>query len=229
MSRFRNVQDDGNWKAGETYTFEYEYITDGGFPPFGFAVGGMHPNSARDIFFTPAFASWLIANPASVPDKETFGLGAGEWTFSLASTVWSGSGGEDGNSGVSSCLLTSYGAWRTCTVVVSEDAEVDDEYKLLWAHASVDVTITETETFDITIVAPSWVAPPTDLISFPPDRADDYDDDAIWVPGLWSGGVYTPPAWGGYEDGELIVAGGGRWNKQMIALGHNAVYFEELT
>lgn len=89
-----------------------------------------------------------------------------------------------------------------------------------------------TRTFLTTGEGDAPAIPPDDLMAFPMDRPDDYDADAVWVPGLWVGGIggtYTPPAWGAYEDGELVVAGGGRWNKQMIALGHNVIYFEPLT
>lgn len=74
-------------------------------------------------------------------------------------------------------------------------------------------------------------APPSDLQSFIPDRPDAYDPDLFWVPGLWAWDgdvgdyVFTDGAWAEY--GALIAIGGGRYNQQLVAVGHNCVYFEE--
>jgi hypothetical protein len=70
---------------------------------------------------------------------------------------------------------------------------------------------------------------PDDLVIHPPVRPDVYDPDFIWVPGEWDGDDYTPPAWGSPGDSVYISTGGGRWQQQLVAIGNNLVYIEDLT
>ena len=67
------------------------------------------------------------------------------------------------------------------------------------------------------------------LPDLPADRPDAYDPDQFWLPGEWVGDVYTDPKWGEPGDSKYFATGGGRWGQQLVAVGHSAVYFEELT
>jgi hypothetical protein len=66
--------------------------------------------------------------------------------------------------------------------------------------------------------------PPGDLDPFPPDRPSGYDPDPRWQPGEWNGG-FTPPRW----DTPYVATGGGRWGRQLIGIGRDQIYYEELT
>ena len=69
------------------------------------------------------------------------------------------------------------------------------------------------------------ISPPELIV---PARPDDYDEDLIWVPGEWDGDDYTPPAWDDIP-GNYAAAGGGRYNQNLVAVGHNLVYYEEFS
>jgi len=59
--------------------------------------------------------------------------------------------------------------------------------------------------------------PDPDMPTWPATRPTDYDPDLAWQPGTW--------VWGsGY-----VATGGGRWHKQLVALGNQKVYYEERT
>ncbi len=70
------------------------------------------------------------------------------------------------------------------------------------------------KTMTVFIREPDWVYDPP----FPPPRPEDYDEDAVWDPktGAW------------VDPNALTTLGGGRYGKQIMVLGHKAIYFGDL-
>ena len=62
----------------------------------------------------------------------------------------------------------------------------------------------------------------------PDDRPDAYDPDDFWLPDYWEGGQHFPPQWGQPGDSKYFATGGGRWGQQLVAVGKDRVYYEEL-
>jgi hypothetical protein len=73
---------------------------------------------------------------------------------------------------------------------------------------------------NFTIAAPPVDPPPAsgvdDLQTFPSTRPDAYDEDAQWQPGTW--------VWGT----DYVATGGGRWQRQLVAMGKGQIYYETL-
>jgi len=61
---------------------------------------------------------------------------------------------------------------------------------------------------------------------FPTSRPDDYVPDDVWDPKADDGeggkGAWTDLPW------DLVTLGGGRYNQQIVVLGHRKIYFQEL-
>lgn len=110
---------------------------------------------------------------------------------------------------------------RTADFELKADA-VSGEYALLWQvqqynadqngdHFQNDFDI-EYDLSVVSTVQVGPVAPPT----FPAARPGDYDPDKGWN-GAW------------VDLNALTTLGGGRYNQQLVVLGHRAIYFQELT
>lgn len=62
--------------------------------------------------------------------------------------------------------------------------------------------------------------------TFPPERPPDYDEEEVWEPDptdppVDDAGYWTDPS-------ALTALGGGRYNKQLVVLGHKKIYFGEI-
>ena len=88
------------------------------------------------------------------------------------------------------------------------------------------------ETFEITIAAAGGGGLPgagigeIDQIDATQSNKDGFGGDR--PSGYGSDQVYVENAW---EDiaGQLVVAGGGRWQQQLIFVGKGVIYFEEIS
>lgn len=149
----RNVQNNGYWEAGGTYTFEYKrirgYTLPAGADKEAFCIGTLSGN--KDPLFTSEAVEWLKTHPDDIPG-DLFDLG---WNTDLGTILYDGSSGPDGNSGV--CEITNLDpefpseedTWITVTVLISEDAG-DGEYQLFWAEETGDEPYYyDFETYDI--------------------------------------------------------------------------------
>lgn len=244
MSYFRNVQNSGNWIAGNTYTFEAYFIADKVQHPLGYPSwqwfygyiqnygdGFVLPNP----YFTPDYA-------AEIFEVDDVAVGSLAYQQMLSGTYFP-SGGETTEIITQEYVYLPYGQsytkhylWIKYTIIIPANI-VTGNYKLVWAKDDTSNSywadnlagvITESETFDIHITG--GILPPTDPVepTIPDTRPVDYDDDLYWVPGEWVDDVYTPGHW---DEAPLsiVAAGGGRWNKNLVVAGHNLIYYEEFS
>jgi hypothetical protein len=64
----------------------------------------------------------------------------------------------------------------------------------------------------------------SDPAPFPTPRPADYEPDQVWDP---KGGVGGTGGWT-FDLSDLTTLGGGRYNQQLVVLGHKKIYFQEL-
>jgi hypothetical protein len=244
MSYFRNVQNSGNWTAGNTYTFEAYYIADKvqhplGYPSWEWFYGYYQKYgdgyALPNPYFTPDYAQEIF-------DVDDVAVGSLAYQQMLSGLYFPSEGETteiitqeeiylpDGQS-----YLKEY-KWKRYTITIPANI-VTGNYKLVWAQDdpsnwywadNLAGVITESETFDIHITGGIIPTPDPVTPTVPDTRPVDFDNDLIWVPGEWNGDVYTPPHWDEIA-GNYVAAGGGRYNQNLVVAGHNLIYFEEFS
>ena len=152
MSYFRNIENDGAWEPGGTYTFEMYRKG----PPYGFTIGALHLSDPCDCLFTEACKDWLITNPWEPALAEWPNLDGWTGMLDLNTLLSNGSAGSGGDSQGSQALITTDGGlndWSTVTVEISEDIE-EGTYYLFWGSVTADPELDETEVYEITSEPP---------------------------------------------------------------------------
>jgi hypothetical protein len=244
MSYFRNVQNSGNWVAGNTYTFEAYYIADKVQHPLGYSswawLYGYYQNygdgyALPNPYFTIDYAQEIF-------DVDDVAVGSLAYQQMFSGT-YHPSGGETTEIITQEYITLPQGAsywkeylWKRYTITIPVNI-VTGNYKLVWAQNdpsnsiwedNLAGVITESETFDIHITG--GILPPPDPVTptIPDTRPVDYDNDLYWVPGVWVDDVYIPPHWAETPI-TIVAAGGGRYNQNLVVAGHNLVYYEEFS
>ncbi len=239
---FVSIEDNGYWKAGGTYdvtvyeTEEYEgyfagYLSNRTSGLLGTgsggSVAGLYFNSKEGLINDYGIAnlfdtvrtfgsSFYQAFPTLVNDSVTSGIIASVTPIS-ETAVEDTTGDQD----------TDY--WyrkrtyqRTYRFVLSSTAPTGTHYLVSTLFKNDTI-----EDFDTGDAPETWVpeletaimpinintAPP-----FPRDRLDDYDPDKEWDP--------DTETW--VDQNALTTLGGGRYNKQFVAVGHKKIYFSSL-
>ena len=226
MSYFRNIQNNGIWARGGTYTFEYFY-KDISYEP----AAGILGEKWNIIYGAPAGTVWYL-----FPYHYSIPTGVNDSVYDSGFT-W----GDDPLGGPSISpyyeVLESEdgGQWRKFYVYIN-DTLIDGNYSIVHAHirwsdylngAPYDIFLIEEERHNIYIFGEAQIPPDPITPTVPEDRPDDYNFDYYWVPGSWDGDEYTPPH---FEETPTVIvaAGGGRWSKQLVCVGQSKIYYESL-
>lgn len=223
MSYFRNVQNDGVWQRGGTFTFEYRLYYD--IPPtypWGTATSkGILTNENLDsCIFQSNIGSYLLFNSVySIPSPDDL------WDDDLA--VWSWVGDT-----VTSVIITNEEVaeiveedkdfWIKVTVSIPGDTPVG-EYVLIHAsirdeqYPTMAWTLTNTEKYSIAIAVPSG-AP-----VWPIARPVTYEPHLVWGWNPITLIYEWMDIWDIEQGGELpgaalYAVGGGRYNEKMVTI-----------
>jgi hypothetical protein len=222
--KFRNVQNNGIWPVGGTYTLEvwvwYPDLSPA-LPPLDILnamryVGGLEIGNKvllpADYILPPEQPPYIFVelDETGTEGVEIVGLG------------------EEGD--------YETGFWQEVQVHISEGTPLGG-YKFVYRGLSgVNVggywvwSVYDYQTQYIEIALADSIPPPPDPI-IPPVPEEDpevVNDDLFWIPGHWDGDVYTPPTWG-ETPGNYVAAGGGRYNQNLVVAGRNLVYYEEFS
>jgi len=212
MAYFRNVENDGVWQAGESYTFEV-WTRESTFP-YGYyytlAVDAGYGGAALltdEIAFADGYTisptTWTWAPSVDYPWE-------GDATTGIQVTA------QDPDSLTPQQLAD--GAWIECTVTIDSDLAVGD-YSLVHAYYKMNAdpytyTLLGTTRLNVTITAEAGTG---GQLAWPKSRAVSGDYDYVDPDTSWDGSDWaTDPAmllrWGGYHT-------------QIVAVAHNKVYF----
>lgn len=239
MSYFRNVQDNGNWLAGNSYTIEeyfFQDVTqdDGGNNRANYG-GILIPG--LNVLVSSDYTEYVID---TLSEFDTGPLEHLDDTKYIDLRSYITITGADWDiyeliiPGPPNLPYLKVYGWRTRRIDLPVDF-YNGNYSLIWfwfkfSHIDelgnfVYETI-ESEIYNITITngierPPDPIIPPV-----PDDRPEDYNFDFFWVPGSWDGDEYTPPHFD-EEPTVIVAAGGGRWSKNLVAAGNGKIYYED--
>ena len=234
--RIVSIENDGFWTMGQSYTVTWYYhywdapwivnnyiYRIAPMMPYDLTQYSINPaNIVNPVFSTEDDAdNYVVKSPNG--DRRFVGLNWTEVsTLSMNSDIsHSYTKGDDlGGIGPTEDHVY-YNYFMTSTFVVSANA-APGEYILAYLGfyknlvPSPDVnTETQREYTTITILSPGSVPPAPFPVS---DRPDDYDPGAVWDP---LAGVWTTPS-------ALTTAGGGRFPRQIVAVGNLKIYYGDL-
>jgi len=239
MSNFRNVQNNGIWTAGNTYTFESNYVFDRtylGSDNWTYDIGLITQILSGGTHY-PVHVTLAAANAWVPSGYRITGNRASPWCswepLSESEILLYPSGSQD------------YGdPWRKYTIAIPSDTP-DGSYGIVfyrfeaslswdaWGDKGFTAGPTETDKEVLTItISGGGSGTPGGLPgagvgeveqddatqSADTDRPVDYDPDDVWIENAW-------------EDiaGADAFAGGGRWNIQLFFVGKGVIYFEGLS
>lgn len=230
--RILSIEDDGVWERGRTYEVIWmlHWTTGSPFEVYKLAPISEWGNEIGVFEITPgttaAESVFLSTDDGDSYALSGTGTGSGitkwlydHWTdyrlFTLSNLTKTSSYDTDIVGGVGIGTVIS-------TFTVPESVEPGTYYLAYMGFESVtDVNWVETlrTYFPITVLSEGGSNP----APFPESRPVNYNPDSEWNPkgGEFGGGAWTTP-------NQLTTLGGGRYNKQLVVLGHKKLYFGEI-